>query len=115
MKRESLIFLLGIAIVLLPFIGIPSEWKRVGYMLAGFSLALLGYQLRRAAFLRSITQPSGERRADVYVEQAAPLPQAQAEERMAPQSNVTAEDLIADMPPVTRPRRRRTARVKQEV
>ncbi len=78
MKRESLIFFLGFALILLPFLGVPSMWKRVGYVVLGLTFVLLGYQLRRLAYLLSIQNDAGERRTDVYVEQMV-TPSAQVD------------------------------------
>lgn len=77
MKRETLIFFLGILIVLMPFVGVPSEWKRTVYVFLGALLMLIGYQLRRISYLRSIADLHGERVTDVYVESAAPPAEAQ--------------------------------------
>lgn len=73
MKRESLIFFLGCVIMLLPFLGIPSMWKRIIYVILGLVLVLVGYQLRRNAYMRSIEDHTGERKTDVYVEQVEHL------------------------------------------
>lgn len=54
MKRESLIFILGVVLIALPFLGIPSAWKRIAYVVLGCAFALVGYQLRRLAYLRTI-------------------------------------------------------------
>ena len=72
MKRESLIFFLGFVIFVMPFLGLPSTWKRVIYMVCGLVLVLVGYHLRRLAYLRSIGNDAGERATDVYVEQVSP-------------------------------------------
>jgi membrane protein implicated in regulation of membrane protease activity len=69
MKRETIVFFFGIVIVLLPFLGIPSMWKRVVFVMIGLALMLFGYQLRRRAYLRSIESRTGERRTAEYVEQ----------------------------------------------
>jgi len=69
MTRESLVFILGIAVVLAPYVGVPNSWKRTASLVLGLLIALLGYQLRRRAYLRSIATTSGERVTDVYAEQ----------------------------------------------
>lgn len=69
MKRESLVFFLGLMLVLLPFFGIPGMWKHIAYVVLGLLLVLVGYQLRRKAYLRSIEDDTGERKTDAYVEQ----------------------------------------------
>ena len=71
MKRESLVFFLGFVVALLPFLGIPNLWKRTALAALGGALVLVGYQLRRLAYLRSIEDHTGERKTDVYVEQVA--------------------------------------------
>ncbi|MBI4086513.1 hypothetical protein HY416_00825 [Candidatus Kaiserbacteria bacterium] len=70
MNRETFIFFLGVLLVVLPFFGIPNAWKHGISVAFGLILILLGYQLRRHAYLRSIESRTGERRTDAYVEQA---------------------------------------------
>lgn len=74
MSRESLIFLIGLVIFLMPFTGFPNEWKEIVYMAAGILLLLLGYSLRRTAFLRSIDDGQGGRRSDMFVESVRNAP-----------------------------------------
>lgn len=72
MKRATLVFFLGFVIALMPYLGIPSAWKRIIYVSLGLALILAGYQLRRLAYLHSIEdRTTGERKTDVYVEQVA--------------------------------------------
>ena len=68
MSRESLIFILGIVVFVTPFLGVPSDWKRYITVAAGIIIVIVGYQLRRAAYLRSIEHDGGERHADMFVE-----------------------------------------------
>jgi VIT1/CCC1 family predicted Fe2+/Mn2+ transporter len=68
MSRESFIFLFGFIVFLTPFLGIPSEWKRIIFIVSGALLMLVGYSLRRASFIRSLEVASGERRGDAFVE-----------------------------------------------
>jgi hypothetical protein len=70
MSRESFVFFLGFIVLFTPFLGIPRDWKEIVYMCAGTLLMLVGFHLRRTAFLRSIDDGSGERRNDVFVESA---------------------------------------------
>jgi hypothetical protein len=72
MSRESFVFLLGIIILVTPFLGIPGEWKQWILPVAGLFVAIVGYRMRRAAFLRSIATATGERRSDAFVENEAP-------------------------------------------
>ena len=68
MSRESIVFILGLLVFLAPFVGVPSDWKRIGFIVFGAVLMLLGYSLRRSAFLRALDTGEGERRTDAFVE-----------------------------------------------
>ena len=52
MSRESLVFLFGLGVFLLPFLGIPLARKDQLIILFGAILVALGYSLRRSAYLR---------------------------------------------------------------
>lgn len=68
MTKETIVFSLGVLLLIVPQIGIPEGWKVWLYTGAGIVLIIVGYSLRRAAYLRSIDQGNGERRTDSYVE-----------------------------------------------
>ena len=72
MSRESLVFIIGIALFLFPFLGVPQDVKDVITIAGGIALMLLGVLLRRAAFLRSIENIHGEREADMFTESKIP-------------------------------------------
>jgi hypothetical protein len=78
MSKETSILALGTVVFFTSFLGIPREYKEWIFIGAGILLMVLGYRLRRHAFLRSIEHESGERRADAFsesgaVEQSVPL------------------------------------------
>ncbi|MCB9810547.1 MAG: hypothetical protein H6779_01705 [Candidatus Nomurabacteria bacterium] len=68
MSKETLVFIFGFFLVLLPFLGIPEPWKQ--YMIAaiGVVLVMVGYLLRRALYLSRIDRGNGERGTDSFVE-----------------------------------------------
>lgn len=68
MSREGIILITGVLLTIIPYLGVPSDWKRIATVLLGVMLIVIGYSLRRRAYLRSIETESGERRADVFVE-----------------------------------------------
>lgn len=68
MSREVLVFIIGFILVILPSLGIPNNWKTVALYVIGGLLIVLGYSLRRSAYIRSIEQSNGERSTDSYVE-----------------------------------------------
>lgn len=79
MSQESLIMLMGALVFATPFLGIPNAWKFWVLIVLGVLIAIVGYRLRRAAYLRSIETPHGERRANAFVENHAPLTAATEE------------------------------------
>ena len=68
MSRESIVFILGILVVIVPYLGVPEQWKLYFFVAAGVLLMVIGYSLRRASYLRSLEHQEGERRADSFVE-----------------------------------------------
>ncbi len=68
MSRESIVFTLGILLLVIPHLGIPDAWKFYFYMASGVLLVIVGYTLRRSAYLRSIQKENGERGTDSFVE-----------------------------------------------
>ncbi len=69
MTRESLVFITGIVLFLVPNLGIPDDWKYFFYIGLSIVLMIAGYSLRHSAFLRRIEKDTGERHADSFVEQ----------------------------------------------
>jgi hypothetical protein len=68
MSKGTLAFLLGIILILTPYLGIPSLWKQYVYVGLGVSLVLLGYALRRSQYFAEIDQGNGQRGGETFVE-----------------------------------------------
>ena len=68
MTKETLVFFIGIALTLLPFLGIPESWKQYGVAFFGAFLILVGYMLRRSLYFSRIDRGNGERGDDSFVE-----------------------------------------------
>lgn len=68
MSRESLVFIFGFLVFVVPFLGLPRDYKDIFLYIVGVFLMLIGFILRRAAYLRSIERESGERHADAFAE-----------------------------------------------
>ena len=68
MSKETLVFIFGILLTFLPFLGIPLWWRQ--HMIAGIGIILIiiGYILRRAEYLRRLDKGNGERGTDVFIE-----------------------------------------------
>lgn len=72
MSQESLVFFSGILVLVTPLLGFPHAWKDWGIIVLGAFIVIVGYRLRRAAYLRSIETDTGDRRADAFVENNLP-------------------------------------------
>lgn len=68
MSRESIVFTVGILLLVIPNLGIPEAWKFYFFLISGFLLSVIGYSLRRSAYLRSIEKENGERGTDSFME-----------------------------------------------
>jgi hypothetical protein len=68
MRKGTLVFIVGIIFVLLPYLGIPSEWKVWCTVLLGAVLILVGYAIRRENYLQTIDQGNGTRADETFVE-----------------------------------------------
>ncbi len=77
MHKETLVFFFGIVLVVLPFLGIPEDWKVYGVATIGGVLSLVGYLLRRKLYFSKIDLGNGERGDDSFTESVGPLIQDQ--------------------------------------
>ena len=68
MSKQTLVFVFGIILLVIPFLGIPEEWRQYLVAVIGALLVFIGYALRRIVFLRRIERQSGERASDSFVE-----------------------------------------------
>lgn len=68
MTKETLVFLFGMLLVLIPFLGVPDDWKQYAISFIGVVLIIIGYALRRNRYLLSIDKGDGERGTDSFVE-----------------------------------------------
>ena len=54
--------------MLIPFLGIPENWKQYGIAAIGAFLVIIGYMLRRALYFTRIDHGNGERGDNSFVE-----------------------------------------------
>jgi uncharacterized membrane protein len=66
--KETFVFIAGILLTLLPFLGIPLVWRQYLIFGIGVLLIIAGYILRRQIFLERIDRGNGERGNDSFVE-----------------------------------------------
>lgn len=68
MSKETIVFLFGILLTIVPFLGIPLLWRQYIIFGIGIILIIIGYVLRRKLFLERIDKGNGERGTDSFVE-----------------------------------------------
>ncbi len=73
MSKETFVFMGGIVLTIVPFLGIPATWKVAATVTLGIIFILVGYRLRRAKYLSAIDRGNGERGTDSFVETTEPL------------------------------------------
>jgi hypothetical protein len=68
MSKETLIFIAGFVLIIVPFLGVPEVWRQYSVLAVGVILILIGYSLRRASYLHRLDKGDGDRGNDSYVE-----------------------------------------------
>lgn len=68
MSKETIVFFSGILLIVVPFLGMPQEWRQYTVAFIGAFLIVIGYSLRRKLFLYRIDKGNGERGTDSFVE-----------------------------------------------
>jgi len=67
-SKETLIFVFGIFLTIIPFLGVPESWRQYSILGIGIFLIVIGYALRRAMYLSRIDYGNGERGSDSFIE-----------------------------------------------
>ncbi|MCD5381047.1 MAG: hypothetical protein LR008_00545 [Candidatus Pacebacteria bacterium] len=68
MTKETLVFIFGILLTIIPFLGVPELWRQYSIFGIGVVFVLVGYALRRGVYLKQIDNGNGERGTDSFVE-----------------------------------------------
>ncbi len=68
MTKETLVFISGILLTVIPFLGLPEEWRYYTVSGIGILLTFVGYSFRHMVYLSHIDQGNGERATDSFVE-----------------------------------------------
>jgi len=66
--KETIVFVSGLLLTIIPFTGVPEVWRQNAVLGIGILLVLIGYALRRNVYLREIDHGNGERGTDSFVE-----------------------------------------------
>ena len=78
MSKEMGVILLGLWVVIVPYLGVPESWRTVFIILAGIAIAVIGLLLRGETLARGVS----EHKHQPFVEQAPqqPVPPTPSEE-----------------------------------
>jgi len=68
MSKETLVFISGILLTIVPFLGVPESWRQYAILALGAILILVGYFLRRNLYLSRLDKGNGERGGDTFIE-----------------------------------------------
>ena len=68
MSKETIVFISGILLIIVPFLGVPLMWREYAVAALGVLLTFVGYALRRGLYLKHIERVGGERATDSFVE-----------------------------------------------
>jgi len=68
MSKETLVFISGILLTVVPFLGVPESWRQYAILGLGIILILVGYFLRRNLYLNRLDKGNGERGSDTFIE-----------------------------------------------
>lgn len=80
MSKETGIIVLGVWVVIVPYLGVPGSWRTVLLVLSGAGIAVLGFLLRGEAMSKGPRAHSRGRRAShSFVEHIPPTAETPAE------------------------------------
>lgn len=79
MSKETTIIVLGLWIIVLPYLGIPGGWRTTLLILTGAALMGLGFLLRNEALGRG-SHTKGSRGQNSFVENTASITQDYSDE-----------------------------------
>jgi len=68
MSKETLVFISGILLTIVPFLGVPESWRQYAILALGAILILIGYFLRRNLYLSRLDKGNGERGSETFIE-----------------------------------------------
>lgn len=69
MSKDTILFLAGFGVAMLPFLGFPSSWRSVLFVLLGALIVIVAVSLRRELMARDRRHEA--RRNDIFVENGA--------------------------------------------
>ena len=73
MRKAMFVCLIGLILILLPYLGIPEFIREYVLIVSGVLLCLFGYLLMRDEIIRRSGLGNGERGSDSFTETTTPL------------------------------------------
>jgi membrane-bound ClpP family serine protease len=67
MSKETTIIALGIWVIIVPYLGIPTSWKTILLVLAGFAIVMIGFFQRTQGLAGN-----SKSRNQIFVENVSP-------------------------------------------
>ena len=90
MKKDLSIIILGLVVVITPFLGIPTSWKNVVFVVVGFTISVFAYLLQKN--MNDDKYARVEKRTEIFVENGVRKSDDFAKtENEGPQDNNTAD------------------------
>ena len=94
MTKDVGILVLGLAVAATPFLGIPSSWKTVLFVVSGLVIAILAFLLRGNLSLTvGEKHTKGERRMDTFAENNSTHTMVEAENNIKKISERDAHEM----------------------
>lgn len=66
MKKDLSIIILGLVVVITPFLGIPTSWKNVVFVVVGLTISVFAYLLQKN--MNDDKYARVEKRTEIFVE-----------------------------------------------
>ena len=66
MKKDLSIIILGLVVVITPFLGIPTSWKNVVFVVIGLTISVFAYLLQKD--MNNDGHARVEKRTEIFVE-----------------------------------------------
>lgn len=66
MKKDLSIIILGLVVVITPFLGIPTSWKNVVFVVIGLTISVFAYLLQKD--MNNGGYARAEKRTEIFVE-----------------------------------------------
>ena len=90
MKKDLSIIILGLVVVITPFLGIPTSWKNVVFVVVGLTISVFAYLLQKDMSNGGYARV--EKRTDIFVENGVRKSDGFAKtENEEPQDNNTTD------------------------